>query len=508
MKKTVYLLFTVLFFLSGCAPFHPDVTSESVESVVSEAESSKDTEVSRTESTASQIIPANFSEEAALKGNLVFNSPNGTVLFYVAKESQHLLPHAENDTRELVIQLENTDDIKRMIGEETRGIQNCEIIIRDYQINLALSASPTALLTHIAIDSLGEEKPSFTGVYGDGWNSGNLLENMHYAISDTGTVYKLGNTIYKTVINNAVDGARGYPDFFFLKSDGTLVDVNNNLLAHDVERCDDGAYYRGNNAYTISEEGEEVLIRDGVRKVWRYGSQPLRNAWLLDTSGNLCFYDSYSKLTLLCTDVADFDVYSASHQSRASVVYTLKSDNNLWAYEVTLSDKLDKVNSYMMAENVKHIAVATVNPAYDMFYITHSGELYSFSPNYNNDSEYIMSDVEGITDNAAPLAIKSDGSIWYWGFVPWQPQEHVFPTPGASVGETQAEPTPLSMDAKVNAALSRSRMEAWLADPKMDPRFSSELPNKLIALQEYYDYYSIQFRALYTEEELEEYKPK
>ncbi len=88
-----------------------------------------------------------FEGEATLRGSLLIEPKGGegammggVAQFQVAEESLHLLPCAESDTRTLWFGLNNPEETKAALGITEGQSYDCEMVIRDYHINLQPSA--------------------------------------------------------------------------------------------------------------------------------------------------------------------------------------------------------------------------------------------------------------------------------------------------------------------------------------------------------------------------------
>lgn len=283
------------------------------------------------------------------------------------------------------------------------------------------------------------------------------------------------------------------PEAYLLKTDGSVWNGQDGqiLPSGSADKlCSVYLYQKGSQVYKrdINATAEPVVLESDVKEV-----KSDSNTAFLKNDGTLWRYDIDKRPILLMEDVRTFDAFFATRLQYTTRYAAVKNDSSVWCAEEETNWE-----PYILIDRAKSVFV--FSPYY--FVIDDKDVLWRYRTNTRNrtvvSKEKVLDNVMtmGMGYSEKYVAIKTDGTIWYWGNVIGQPIEHINQTGPGDVGEFQATPVRLSFNAEENNALSEQRLMALLKDEEQRQAY----------LFENYDYYAENYAQYFTADELEKYK--
>ena len=303
-----------------------------------------------------------------------------------------------------------------------------------------------------------------------------------------------------------MDGVSAIQNKQILKVDGSVFTLDGKAKLQETinKRAISGDLNNGlvidNGVLMLVKDAEASLIAEGVVEI-RTSSDNVHVAVLKQDSTLWDFeLSKKTKSTLIADNVKSFDVSFMDKLKSISSYYIVKNNNSLW--EIKLDDYSIMYDPYIILDEVQEIFCFDN----DFLALKTDGVLLHGNSTLRedeiNEGEYPYKFIiEKIMDRVSTacvlygryLAVKTDGTIWYWGKVIGglnpNPQDRYV------LYENQPTPVQLSFDPKVNSSYVRSRMEALLTEE-----------DRLVALVQFYDYYAENLPDRFTPLELEEYK--
>ncbi|MFA9381907.1 MAG: hypothetical protein ACERKO_12710 [Acetanaerobacterium sp.] len=307
-----------------------------------------------------------------------------------------------------------------------------------------------------------------------------------------------------------LEGVSAIQNDQIIKEDGSVLSLDGIIKPlESIEKralwgdFQEGIILDNGNLLQTTSTAPPVLITEKIIEV-RTPYEPSFPVAVLKQDRTLWQYELYGekRATLLADNVKTFDVFFAGRLSPPTSYYFIKNDNTLWY--IIFDNENNMHGPYKLLNNVEQVSCH-----YDNFLaVKTNGDLiqgnYKTTEKKQNDEivyQYDTYDHKKVMDEVLTacvaggryLAVKNDGTIWYWGIV----IDDLNPTPQDRyvLYETQPTPVQLSFDPKVNEDRARERMKALLVGD-----------DRLYALQQYYDYYAENLPEYFTSDELENFK--